>query len=79
MTPKLHCVPPGEYSIANIDQRKSDGRSFPWDFAKPVREICDPVRPFTASEKKRVDEISFRASAGMGWVRTARGELTPSG
>lgn len=79
MTPKLHCVPPGEYSIAYIDQRKSDGRSFPWDFAKPVREICDPVRPFTASEKKRVDEISFRASAGMGWVRTARGEPTPSG
>lgn len=73
--PSLSCVPPGQYFVPNRDQRKEDGRLFRWDYAKPVHEIADPVRPFTASKNRGVDEITFRDNAGAAWRRTATGEL----
>lgn len=80
--PTLHCVPHGEYFVANRDQRKSDGRVFRWDYAKPVAEVAaagDPVRPFTASGSHGVDEMTFRDNAGVAWRRTAEGVLSRSG
>jgi hypothetical protein len=73
--PQLRCVPPGEYFVANVDIRKPDGKFFRWDYAKPVAEIRDPVRPFTASDNRGIDELSFRDNAGAPWRRAARGEL----
>lgn len=73
--PVLRCVPPGEYFIPNKDQRKPDGRFFRWDYAKPVEEIRDPVRPFTASDSRGVDELEFRDNSGRAWRRSSRGEL----
>lgn len=76
--PTMQCVPPGEYFIANTSIRKSDGRIFQWDYAKPREEIADPVRPFTASRKLGVDMLTFRDRAGLDWVRTPEGALRPS-
>lgn len=75
-TPALRCVPPGVYFVPNSDQRKADGRIFRWDYMKPVAEIRDPVRPFTASDNRGVDALTFRDNSGVAWHRTARGELT---
>ena len=74
-TPSLRCIPPGEYFVPNRDQHTADGRVFRWDYAKPVAEIRDPVRPFTASDKRGVDELTFRDNSGVAWRRTAQGEL----
>lgn len=75
-TPQLWCVPPGEYFVENIDVEKPDGRVFHWDFAKTLREVRDPVRPFSASDNVAVDQITFRDNSGVSWKRTAKGELT---
>lgn len=75
-SPKLRCVPPGEYFVANTP-RMTRGRQYEWDYLKPVSEIKDPVRPFTASDNKRVDGLTFRDNVGAQWQRAARGELTP--
>ncbi|PZF24687.1 hypothetical protein DEJ05_13020 [Curtobacterium sp. MCLR17_045] len=75
-TPTLRCVPPGEYFVPNRDQRKPNGRFFRWDYVKPVSEIVDPVRPFTASDSRGVDELTFRGNSGVAWSRTARGSLS---
>ncbi|MGL3198227.1 MULTISPECIES: hypothetical protein [Curtobacterium] len=70
----LQCVPPGEYFVANT---VDEGSSAEWDYPKPVREVVgDPLRPFTISDAKGVDAITFRDNTGAGWHRAARGELT---
>lgn len=74
-SPRLHCVPPGEYFVENTP-RVTYGKQHAWDYLKPVHEIADPVRPFTASENKRVDSLTFRNNVGTRWRRAARGELT---
>lgn len=74
-SPRLQCVPPGEYFVENTS-RVTRGRQHEWDYLKPVREIVDPVRPFTASENKRVDSLTFRDNVGARWCRASRGELT---
>lgn len=68
----LRCVPPGEYFLPNV---LKEGR-FHWDYAKPVEEVRDPVRPFTASDHKGVDVVTFRDNIGVAWQRAARGELS---
>lgn len=75
-TPTLRCVPPGEYFVANKDRRKSDGRLYRWGYMQPLTEIDHPVRPFTASDSRGVDELTFRDNSGVAWSRTARGSLS---
>lgn len=74
-TPSLRCVPPGEYFLPNVDRESSDGSTSPWDHAKPVREIRDPLRPFTTSDERGVKGLTFRDSAGVAWRRASSGEL----
>ena len=69
----LQCVPPGEFFVANTVQ---DDATAEWDFPKPLGEINDPMRPFTISDARGVDAITFRDNTGVGWHRAARGELT---
>lgn len=71
--PTLQCVPPGEFFVANT---VDDDSRAEWDFPKPLREIRDPMRPFTISDERGVDAITFRDNTGAGWHRAARGELT---
>jgi hypothetical protein len=73
-TPELRCIPRGQYFVENIDTTAPDG--IRWDYAKPVKEIRDPVRPFTASDSKGVDQVTFRDNAGLPWRRTALGQLS---
>jgi len=77
--PSLSCVPPGQYFVPNKDQLNDDGQLCRWDFAKPVDEIHDPMRPFTASTERGVDEMTFRDNSGVAWRRTATGELARLG
>jgi hypothetical protein len=73
-TPELWCVPGGQYFVENVDT--GDPHGLQWDYVRPVSEIRDPVRPFTASDSKGVDQVDFRDNAGLSWRRTARGELS---
>ncbi|MFZ7087672.1 hypothetical protein [Curtobacterium sp. RRHDQ10] len=72
---KLRILPPGEYFIRNDLHTDPDGRTFHWDWAKPVREFRDPLRPYTAGTKFAVEQIGFRDSAGHGWTRDESGRL----
>ena len=77
--PTLHCVPPGEFFVPNRDRSESDGQVLRWDYARPVAEVAaggDPVRPFTASDRLGIDQMTFRDNAGVGWRRTAEGVLS---
>ena len=69
----LQCVPPGEFFVANTVQEDAAAE---WDYPKPLSEINDPMRPFTISDARGVDAITFRDNTGAGWHRAARGELT---
>lgn len=72
--PTLQCVPPGEFFAANTVEEDATAE---WDYPKPVREVVgDPLRPFTISDARGVDAITFRDNTGAGWHRAARGELT---
>lgn len=71
--PNLQCVPPGEFFVANVVEDDSEAQ---WDYPKPRGEIRDPLRPFTISDARGVDAITFRDNTGAGWHRAARGELT---
>lgn len=71
--PTLQCVPPGEFFVANAVEDDSKAE---WDYPKPLREIRDPMRPFTISDARGVDTTIFRDNTGAGWHRAARGELT---
>ena len=71
--PTLQCVPPGEFFVANAVE---DHATAEWDYPKPLGEIHDPLRPFTISDARGVDAITFRDNTGAGWHRAARGELT---
>jgi len=71
--PTLQCVPPGEFFVANTFE---DDSKTEWDYPKPLQEIRDPMRPFTISDARGIDAVMFRDSAGAGWHRAARGELT---
>ena len=69
----LQCLPPGEFFVANTVQEDAAAE---WDYPKPLAEIKDPMRPFTISDARGVDAITFRDNTGTGWHRAARGELT---
>lgn len=72
--PTLQCLPPGEYFVANTVEEDPTAE---WDYPKPIREVMgDPLRPFTISDARGVDAITFRDNTGAGWHRAARGELT---
>lgn len=77
--PALACVPPGQYFVPNEVGRADDAPAPGWSHARPVNEISsDPVRPFTVSDARGVDELYFRDSAGVLWRREASGELQRS-
>jgi hypothetical protein len=71
----LTCVPPGQYFVENRLIDKGD-RRLDWDYAKPTSEFRDPLRPFSASESKKVLSTSFTDSAGQSWKRDLAGGLS---
>lgn len=70
----LACVPPGQYFVESKEIVKS-GRTFHWDYAKSVTEIRDPLRPFSASQNKKVLALRFTDSSGREWNRDGSGML----
>ena len=68
----LACVPPGQYFVESKEIAKG-GRTFYWDYAKSVSEIRDPLRPFSASQSKKVIALQFTDSSGREWTRDETG------
>ncbi|ROS62644.1 hypothetical protein EDF38_1756 [Frigoribacterium sp. PhB160] len=72
--PTLACVPPGQVFV---EQKRVmvEVDTFHWDYAKPVTEFADPLRPFSASQSKRVTGVMFTDSSGRQWRRSETGQL----
>ncbi|WP_146245941.1 hypothetical protein [Curtobacterium sp. MCPF17_001] len=62
----LQCVPPGEFFVGNTIEEDSMTE---WDYPNALPEIHDPVRPFTISDARGVNTITFRDNTGAGWRR----------
>jgi len=73
--PTLACVPPGSYFLEDC-KSKGAGRSSNWTYAAAVDECDEPLRPFTASENKKVTSVRFTDSSGRAWKREKNGTLT---
>lgn len=67
----LRVLPPGRFFAERVDTK------YHWAYPDPAEEVGYPLRPVAKSSKWRVERITFRDSANVGWGRDAAGVLRP--
>jgi hypothetical protein len=79
MLPKLPCLPPGQFFLEFVPLASTAdrGRRRPWDWLKPLDEIAEPIRPYTATGQCAVKSVSFHDAANRAWRRDQRGQVMP--
>lgn len=65
-------LPAGRYFVEHLGQNK-------WDYPAELEEFDRFVRPYTRTERYRVNEVTFTDSSGAHWTIDAHGALKRAG